>query len=84
MALTLPFTTATGLTCDAAYVRVEHVMATKSKANVQACWYAKPSGYPCLQSSTHSFDYDLNGENLIKQAYLHLKTLPEFAYAIDC
>jgi hypothetical protein len=28
--------------------------------------------------------YDINGENPIKQAYLHLKTLPEFADAVDC
>ena len=26
----------------------------------------------------------LNGDNFIKQAYLHLKTLPEFADAVDC
>ena len=30
------------------------------------------------------FAYDINGENPIKQAYLHLKTLPEFADAVDC
>lgn len=30
------------------------------------------------------FGYDINGENPIKQAYLHLKTLPEFADAVDC
>jgi len=26
----------------------------------------------------------LNGDNFIKQAYLHLKTLPEFADSVDC
>jgi len=29
-------------------------------------------------------NYDLDGENPIKQAYIHLKTLPEFADAVDC
>lgn len=28
--------------------------------------------------------YDMNGENPIAQAYAHLKTLPEFAGAVDC
>jgi hypothetical protein len=27
---------------------------------------------------------DLDGPNFIRQAYLHLKTLPEFADATDC
>jgi hypothetical protein len=26
----------------------------------------------------------LDGDNSIRQAYLHLKTLPEFANAVDC
>jgi hypothetical protein len=30
------------------------------------------------------FAYDINGENPIKQSYLYLKTLPEFASATDC
>lgn len=30
------------------------------------------------------FKTNLSGENPIKQAYLHLKTLPEFADAVDC
>jgi hypothetical protein len=28
--------------------------------------------------------YDIDGDNPIAQAYLHLKTLPEFAGATDC
>jgi hypothetical protein len=28
--------------------------------------------------------YDIDGENPVRQAYLHLKTLPEFAGATDC
>jgi hypothetical protein len=30
------------------------------------------------------FAPDLEGNNFIKQAYLHLKTLPEFSDAVDC
>lgn len=32
----------------------------------------------------YEFTPDLDGENFIKQAYEHLKTLPEFAGATDC
>jgi hypothetical protein len=34
--------------------------------------------------SDHGFDHNVNGPNVVKQAYEHLKTLPEFANAIDC
>jgi hypothetical protein len=32
----------------------------------------------------YSFSPDMNGANFIAQAYMHLKTLPEFAGATDC
>jgi hypothetical protein len=32
----------------------------------------------------YSFKPDMDGTNFIKQAYLHLKTLPEFEGAVDC
>ena len=37
-----------------------------------------------LTTKVYSCQYDLEGPNPIKQAYLHLKTLPEFADAVDC
>lgn len=35
-------------------------------------------------SKQASFTPNMNGDNFIKQAYLHLKSLPEFADAVDC
>ena len=32
----------------------------------------------------YDFDTNLTGDNAIKQAYMYLKTLPEFAGATDC
>jgi predicted transcriptional regulator of viral defense system len=32
----------------------------------------------------YTFQPDMFGANFFKQAYLHLKTLPEFAGAVDC
>ena len=37
-----------------------------------------------VTTKTYSCKYDLDGPNPIKQAYLHLKSLPEFSGATDC
>ena len=37
-----------------------------------------------FDEKTFYCEYGINGENPIKQAYLHLKTLPEFADTVDC
>ena len=37
-----------------------------------------------VESISYLFTPSLEGDNFIKQAYLHLKSLPEYADAIDC
>lgn len=37
-----------------------------------------------VHSTNYVFEPELDGDNFIKQAYEHLKTLPEFADAVDC
>jgi hypothetical protein len=37
-----------------------------------------------IKNSEFAFIPNMNSENFIKQAYAHLKTLPEFANATDC
>jgi hypothetical protein len=37
-----------------------------------------------LRQDTYVCDLNIDGDNPIRQAYLHLKTLPEFANAVDC
>ena len=37
-----------------------------------------------LAERSYSFSANLDGPNFIKQAYLYLKTLPEFSDATDC
>lgn len=39
---------------------------------------------PHFGDEQHECAYALDGDNPIKQAYTHLKTLPEFAGATDC
>ena len=44
----------------------------------------KDIAFPAFADNGYSCAYDITGENPIKQAYLHLKSLPEFADAVDC
>jgi hypothetical protein len=37
-----------------------------------------------IVNKTYGFTPNLSGDNFIKQAYIHLKTLPDFAGAEDC
>jgi hypothetical protein len=66
-----------------AYLRVMQVIGTKRSCNafVQFC---KSADGDVLQTQEYVFDVDLNGGNFVQQAYEHLKTLPEFAGAVDC
>jgi hypothetical protein len=73
-----------GFVIDEAYHRVESV-ALQGKDKIYFCLksYAKVEN-PSFGEKSYSCDYDLTGENPIKQAYAHLKNLPEFAGATDC
>ena len=42
------------------------------------------AGGPVLSVEQYVCEYDLDGENPFRQGYAHLKTLAEFAGAIDC
>jgi hypothetical protein len=84
MALKKSVITVHGFNVADAYHRVEGLsFESKDKINFQvrsSIDGSKPhfadAGYNCV--------YDLNGNNPIKQAYDHLKTLPEFSGATDC
>lgn len=84
MALQKTTTTAHGFEAVNAYHRVEAVtLISKDQMHFRVRTYrTKNDQY--FQHQTQSAPYDLNGENPIKQAYTHLKTLPEFEGAVDC
>ena len=63
-----------------AYIKVEAVEATKQSAKATVT-YKDGNKFITKQ---FSFTPNLEESNFIKQAYEHLKTLPEFAGAIDC
>jgi hypothetical protein len=64
------------------YVKVEHVSSSKNKADSYITFLAVDT--PLVWSKYVAFTPNLEGDNFIKQAYLYLKTLPEYADAIDC
>ena len=63
-----------------AYIKVERVSASKVSASADVSFTDNAK----TTSSSYTFQPKLDGENFIKQAYEHLKTLPEFAGAMDC
>jgi hypothetical protein len=62
------------------YIKVNSVIGTKS--NMSAVVSFTKDDFSFLEQ--YEFVPDLFGQNFIAQAYEHLKTLPEFAGAVDC
>jgi len=64
-----------------AYIKIDSLTAHKSNLTLFVGIYkdGKKKG-----NSVVSMKGTLDGDNFIKQGYLHLKTLPEFAGAEDC
>lgn len=65
------------------YWKVDRVESTKNSASAIFNAYNKKDG-SVVDGTVVKFSPDLNGDNFIKQAYEHIKTLPEFANAKDC
>jgi hypothetical protein len=67
-----------------AYIRVQEVTGSKEKCSALVYWFKDENSEEPFNGSQHLFAPDMTGGNFIKQAYGHLKTLPEFAGATDC
>jgi hypothetical protein len=73
-----------GITISDAYIRVESISFDAAKAmQFFVRIYAKQN-YLALSEQQVVIAYDMNGANPYTQAYIYLKTLPEFANAVDC
>jgi len=84
MALEKIVITDTGLRCSNAYIRVEGLsLIKKDEMNFFVRSYVDKDKQP-FSEKIYYCAYDLNGANPIAQAYAHLKTLPDFADAVDC
>ena len=65
---------------DLFYIKVEAVSGTKANVNCTVSF----TGEKIKFQKAYTFEPDLGGANFIKQAYEHLKTLPEFSDVVDC
>ena len=85
MAIKKTVTTVYGIEVIDAYHRVEGV-ELQGKTEIRYCVrsYKDASGLPFFDERYIVSDYNIQGENPIAQAYAHVKTLPEFADAVDC
>jgi galactose mutarotase-like enzyme len=84
MALLKTVSTVHGFQAVNAYHRVEGVrLDSKTTMSFHVRSYTATEK-PFFVESVLSCAYALDGDNPIKQAYKYLKTLPEFADALDC
>jgi len=84
MALLKTVSTVHGFEAVNAYHRVEFVsLVNKEQINFYVRSYVAKDK-PFFTEQVLSCAYALEGENPIKQAYEHLKTLSEFSGATDC
>lgn len=73
------------LEIPSAYWKVESVTSTKTESScVVSISRIIEDNQTAVETKQYSFTTDMQGDNPIRQAYKHLKTLPEFAGATDC
>lgn len=65
------------------YVRVDKVHADKDTA-VALVSFCNIESKQNIFGASYNFQVALSGDNFIKQAYDHIKNLPEFVGAKDC
>lgn len=85
MALALTVTTPHGFVATDAYHRVEEVtIRDKTVLAFHLRSYVSPGLPYFAERLVDDAPYDMGGSNPIEQAYVHLKSQPEFDKAIDC
>lgn len=72
-----------GIPVPNAYIKVWRFAGNKDQIHFDAGFHSA-EGAEMFESKAYSFNLDLNGDNPVKQAYLYLKTLPEFVGSVDC
>jgi hypothetical protein len=86
MAFKKTVNTQIGVSVNDAYHRVEFVTIDKSKKRIDFHLrnYKDANSASWISDELHACEYDINGANPISQAYVYLKTLPEFIDVTDC
>ena len=66
-------------------IKVCSTVVTTDRTNATVQLYCDNGTMLLIRTESHWMPTDLSSsDNPIRQAYLHLKTLPEFANAVDC
>ena len=74
-----------GINIPSAYVTATLPSISLDKTHISfGAWYRNSADDEVFNSVTYEAPYDLEGDNPFKQAYEHLKSLPEFEGGIDC
>ena len=70
----------------ASYAMIQKVIGDKNKISLQVVFYADNSKEQAIEYKQYSFTPSVadGSTNFIQQGYEYLKTLPEFADAVDC
>lgn len=84
MALQKTVVTRQGIEIPDAYFKIVNTMLNGKTSMAFVVSFAKDSLLPAIDSTAYDCEYDIQGDNPIRQAYKYLKTLPEFEGAIDC
>lgn len=71
------------ITVDAVYIKVCQVTASKTDGSAHVRFYKGKDGN-LLKEDNIDFPVTLDGINFIEQAYVHMKTLPQFSQSKDC
>lgn len=88
MALQLEYTTKHGFVCENAYLKINYLSGLKDYS-ISVVIYkdaeARHSDKEIIGQEIYNFTYSFNSlDNVIKQAYDYLKTLPEYINTVDC
>lgn len=65
------------------YIEVNEIQGNKKEANILVNFYSEDKT-EIIEVKSYTYNLSLEGDNFIKQAYEHLKTLDEFKDAEDC
>ena len=69
-------------TAFAAYCKITEIHGSKEQGRVNV--ECKSDNYSTNKQYSVQFSVEDGASNFVKQAYVHLKTLPEWADATDC
>ena len=72
-----------GITVGGAYIKIQSFSGSKDLLKFEVATHSR-AGEQALTVASFEVPYSIDGANPIKHAYEHLKTLPEFAGAVDC